>query len=296
MTRALSYVLITAARNEEGFIEKTIDSVRSQTRLPYRWIIVDDGSTDRTRGIVSRNLNSCPWLRLVTRPPHAGRTFAEKAKAFNMGYLEVRDLPFDIIGNLDADITFEQDYFEFLLAKFECDPRLGVAGTPFVEGTKVYDYRFVNIEHVSGACQLFRKKCFEEIGGYRPIEQGGIDWMAVTSARMNGWRTRTFEEKRCFHHRALGTGGGRRLSALFRYGEKDYLFGSHPLWEIFRSLFQMTKPPYIVGGTLIYAGYSWSYLRKAQRPFEPQLVSFYRREQLQRLKQIFSKIMSSARE
>ena len=38
------YVIITAARNEEAYIENTIQSVISQTALPLKWIIVSDGS------------------------------------------------------------------------------------------------------------------------------------------------------------------------------------------------------------------------------------------------------------
>src|SRR5256885_513824 len=82
-------------------------------------------------------------------------------------------------------------------------PRLGVAGTPFVEdsnhpGTHTYDHAFANLEHVSGACQLFRRQCFEEVGGYVPVRGGAIDWIAVTTARMKGWDTRTFTEQVCF--------------------------------------------------------------------------------------------------
>ena len=89
---------------------------------------------------------------------------------------------YDVIGNLDADISFGPDYFEFLLAKFYDDPMLGCAGTPFVENGIHYDYRYTNIEHVSGACQMFRKQCFGDIGGYVPIKGGGIDFVAVTTA------------------------------------------------------------------------------------------------------------------
>ena len=42
----LNYVLVTAARNEGRFIERTLRSVVAQTRLPLHWVIVDDGSTD----------------------------------------------------------------------------------------------------------------------------------------------------------------------------------------------------------------------------------------------------------
>ena len=127
--------------------------------------------------------------------------------------------------------------------KFAEDSILGVAGTPFVEGEKHYDYRFTNIEHVSGACQLFRRECFEGIGGYVPIKGGGIDWVAVTTARMNGWKTRTFTEKTCLHHRKIGTGNSSAMMTWFRQGRKDYFLGNHPLWEVFRTFYQMTRNP-----------------------------------------------------
>ena len=223
------YILITPARNEDAFLERTILSVTGQTVLPERWVIVSDGSTDRTDEIIRDHAARHAWIRYVRRPEHADRQFAAKALAFSAGYAAVRDVPHDIVGNLDADLSFGPDVFEFLLARFAEDPGLGVAGVPFVEQAGgAYDYRFTNIEHVSGACQIFRRECFEAVGGYRPIEGGGIDWLAVTTARMLGWKTRTFTERRVFHHRKIGTGGSKRLGALFRQGEKEYYLGNHP--------------------------------------------------------------------
>ena len=114
-------------------------------------------------------------------PKREGRDFAGKVHAFNAGYARVSDLDYDIIGNLDADITFDEEYFDFLLRKFAEKPRLGVAGTPFQDESMQYDYRIVSTQHVSGACQLFRRECFEEIGGYMPSKAGGVDLLAVTS-------------------------------------------------------------------------------------------------------------------
>jgi glycosyltransferase involved in cell wall biosynthesis len=280
--------LITAARNEEELIENTIKSVISQTVLPNKWVIVSDGSTDRTEEIVSRYSAAHPWVELIRMPEHKDRSFASKVNCFNAGYQIIKPLPFDIIGNLDADITFEPDYFEFLLGKFAANPKLGVAGTPFVEGTKHYDFRYASIEHVSGACQLFRRGCFEEIGGYIPIKEGGIDWMAVTTARMKGWMTRTFVEKKCFHHRKIGTGDSGPLAAIFKFGKKNYMLGGHPLWQMSRALFQMTKKPYILGGLLLLSGYTWGFLTRMNRPLSQELLIFYRREQMKRLKKIIS--------
>ena len=284
MKTQLNYVLITPARNEEKYIEKTIQSVISQTILPKKWIIVSDGSTDRTDEIVQKYLEGNNWIELLRMPEHRDRHFAAKVKCFNAGYKKVKDIKCDIIGNLDADISFEEDYFEFLLSKFVDILELGVAGTPFVEGSSHYDYRFTNIEHVSGACQLFRRECFEEIGGYIPIKGGGIDWTAVTSARMKGWMTRTFTEKTCFHHRTIGTGNSNLLVSWFRHGRKDYFLGGHPLWQIFRSLYQMNHKPYVLGGGLLFFGYTWAFLSRVERPVSKELMKFHRGEQIQRLK------------
>jgi len=281
-----SYVLITPARNEEAFIEKTIQSVISQSVLPKRWIIVSDGSTDRTDEIVSQYLATNLWIELLRMPEHRDRHFAAKVQCFNAGYQKIKDTQFDIIGNLDADITFEKDYFEFLLRKFADNPKLGVVGTPFVEGSTHYDYRFTNIEHVSGACQLFRRECFEDIGGYIPIKGGGIDWTAVTTARMKGWQTRTFTEKTCIHHRGIGTGSRNPLLVKFDYGKKAYYLGGHPLWEIVRALYQMTQKPYILGGLLLFSGYAWGFMSGMERPISNDLLKFYRHEQMDRLKKI----------
>jgi glycosyltransferase involved in cell wall biosynthesis len=280
----LSYVLITPARNEEANIARTIQSVACQTILPQKWVIVSDGSTDRTDEIVQKNMSECSWLELIRMPEHRDRQFAAKVSAFNAGYEKVKDLQYDIIGNLDADISFGPDYFEFLLSKFQEDPNLGVAGTPFIEEGKHYDYKFTNIEHVSGACQLFRRKCYEDIGGYIPIKGGGIDWVAVTTARMNGWKTRTFTEKTCFHHRKMGTGNVSANMIWFRQGRKDYFLGNHPLWEIFRTLYQMTKKPIIIGGSLIMLGFAWSAITRMSKPIPTELQRFIRSEQMQRLK------------
>ncbi len=284
----LRYVLITPARNEAALIEATIRSVIAQTVKPVRWVIVSDGSTDGTDEIVQRYARDHAWLRLVRMPEHHDRHFAAKVEAFNAGRAALADAEYDIIGNLDADITFEPGYFEFLLARFAENPELGVAGTPFVESGRTYDFRYASVEHVSGACQLFRRACFDEVGGYTPIRGGAIDWVAVTTARMQGWQTRTFLEKVCEHHRPIGTGGGGSLASQFKQGCKDYYVGGHPLWQLLRGLHQMRRRPYVIGGLWLLAGYAWSALTRLKSPISPELRAFHRGEQAQRLRRMFS--------
>ncbi len=278
------YVLITPARNEADCIELTLRSVVAQTIRPIKWVIVSDGSTDGTDEIVSKYTVKHSWIELVKMPERRERNFAGKVHAFNAGYAKVKHLEFDAIGSLDGDISFDEEYFSFLLGKLAEDRALGLVGTPFKDGpNSIYDYRFVSIEHVSGACQLFRRECFAEIGGYVPVKSGGIDHIAVITARMKGWKTRTFTEKVCMHHRKMGTAQDSVMMARFRNGRKDYVIGNHPIWEMCRATYQMTKRPVVVGGLMLVSGYVWAMARRVERPVSPELVAFVRREQMQRL-------------
>ena len=291
MSNNLEYVVITPARNEAQFIELTLKSVTSQTVLPLRWVIVSDGSTDGTDDIVKRYAARHPWIEFVRMPERTERHFAGKVHAFNAGWARVRDAEYDVIVSLDADITFEQDYFAFLLEKLLADKALGLVGTPFRElSGETYDYRFVNIEHVSGACQVFRRECFAEVGGYKPVKGGSIDHIAVISARMKGWKTRTFPEKFCRHHREMGTAQASVLKSRFKYGVKDYTIGNHPLWEAFRTIYQMKASPIALGGLAMGTGYVWAWLRQVERPVSQELVRFHRREQMQRLRKFFQRL------
>ncbi len=285
-----SYILITPARNEARSIGLTIQSVIAQSALPLKWVIVSDGSTDQTDDIVKQYMLDYPWIQLLRMPERSERNFAGKVGAFRAGLACCEDLPFDAVCSLDADITFEPDYFEFLLEKLADDCKLGLVGTPFRELTgEVYDYRFVSVEHVSGACQLFRRECFEAIGGYLPVKGGGIDHIAVITARMKGWKTRTFLEKTCLHHRSLGTAQRGPVAARFKLGIKDHAIGNHPLWEVFRSTYQMTKQPIVLGGVALGAGFFWSMLRQNERPVAPEFIAFHRGEQITRLKLLWKR-------
>lgn len=284
-----NYVLITPARNEAEFIELTIKSVIAQTVRPLKWVIVSDGSTDRTDEIVKKYAAEHSWIEFVRMPERSSRHFAGKVHAFNAGYERVRGLNYTVIGCLDADISFDEHYFSYLLSQFT-DPRLGVAGTPFRENSnETYDYRYVNIEHVSGACQLFRRQCFEDVGGYQPVELGGVDYVIVITARMKGWKTRTFTGKTCEHHRPIGTEGHGPLTAKFMVGRKDYIFGNSPVWEIFRTVYQMTRPPLVLGGALLASGYLWAALRRMKKPVSREMVYFIRREQMKRLTRLLAR-------
>jgi len=288
-----SYIIITPAWDEEDNIERLIRCVISQTVLPVRWIIVSDGSIDRTDDIVRVYTKEHDWMELVRLPEHRDRQFAAKVNAFNAGYETVKTVPHEIVGNLDADLSFDEAYFEFLVHKFKEDPNLGVAGTPFVEndGYSSIDDSFEGGKHVAGGCQLFRKACFDDINGYIPNKAGGIDWIAVTTARMKGWTTQSFPQKNFYHHRSLGTGESNKFKSNFNYGRKDYYLGNHPLWEAFRILYRLTKRPYLVGGLTTLSGYLWAALTRMERPISRELMAFHRDEEMRKLKAILWQII-----
>lgn len=291
-SNTLRYVLISPSRNEARFIEETLKSVVAQTILPMKWVIVNDGSTDATGEIAAKYAAQYNWIEIVSRPVRKERHFAAKVQAFNAGMERVQGLQYDIIGNLDANVSLDPDHFEFLLSKFSQDSRLGVAGTVFTEpdGYNSATDSFEGQTYVSGQCQIFRRKCFEEIGGYVPSKAGGIDWMAVTTARMIGWNTRSFREKSFLHHRPLGTAERGVVASNFAYGKKDYILGGHPLWQVFRCTYRATKRPLVVGGVALFAGYVAAFMSRMERQVSPELMRFHRAEQMLKLKNILASV------
>jgi glycosyltransferase involved in cell wall biosynthesis len=284
----LAYVLITPARNEETHIERTIKSIVGQTIRPVKWVIVSDGSTDRTDQIVKQYAVAHEWIELVRMPERKERHFGGKVHAFDAGAARVGHLSYNIIGNLDADVSFEPDYVEYLLSKFAQYPRLGVAGTNQREGSwqerPRYDYRFTSVEEVPGPFQLFRRECLESFGGYKPSRHGGVDLLANLSARMHGWQTRVYTGRLLIHHRRQGTAKTHPFLVEFFNGRKDYMFGGHPLWEVFRVAYNLMKRPYVLGGCLLFIGYFSALLTRVEKVFPEDVIRFRRREQMSRLR------------
>ncbi len=289
----IKYVIISPARNEEANIGRLLDSVVGQTHRPERYVVVDDNSTDRTAEIVAEYARQHPWIELVRRGAREDRSFAAKVKAFNAGYERVKDLEYEVVGNLDADLSFEPQYFEFLMSRFEQDPKLGVAGTPFTQddGYDSATDSFEGENYVAGGCQLFRSQCFREVGGYVPNRAGGIDWIAVMAARMKGWKVRCFREKRFHHYRPLGTAEKSKLRASFEYGERAYYLGGSPLWHLFRVVYRIPRKPFLVGALALFWGYCWSALTRTHRPVSREMMEYHRRDQMSKLKTIFSALL-----
>lgn len=288
------YVIVTPVKNEERYIEKTIHSMLEQTILPVLWVIVSDASTDNTDRIVKYYEDRTKWIKFVRRSEEKHRDFASKVYCFNEGLKYLEKLDYDFIGNIDGDISFDERHFEFLIERFSEDPNLGLAGSLMLE--KGYDTLRDSVfddRDVFGAVQFFRKNCFEDTGGYVPVNGGGVDWLAVRMARMKGWKTKTFIERSFYHHHPMGTGSSGKIFARFDYGRKDYAFGNHPIWELLRVVFQMKSKPYVIGGLLIGLGYLSAILSIRTSNIPKEVRKFNRKEQLARLrKMIFRRFVN----
>jgi glycosyltransferase involved in cell wall biosynthesis len=279
-----AYMLVTAAHNEEAFIEKTIKAVMSQTLLPKRWVIVSDGSIDETDKIVGGYADRYPLIELVRIGKDHARSFASKVYALNAGLERLNDSDCEFIGNLDADVSFDESYFANLVGEFERDPGLGLAGGFIYEKRHGgFSARANNsIRSVAGAVQLFRRECYESVGGILPLKYGGEDWCAEVMARMKGWRVRAIPELKVFHHKPTGAGAGV-LRYWYHQGFMDYSLGSHPLFAIVKCLRRLRAKPYVAGTLARLTGFVWAYYRKEERPVPREFVEYLRREQKGRL-------------
>ena len=214
------YILLTAAKNEADYIGEAIQSVLRQSVLPLAWFIVDDGSTDQTARIVDHFAAQHSFIRLISSGSGSERSFGSKDKAVNAAYAAAKSLDFDCIGILDADIAFERnDYYETILHRFQSDARLGIAGGYIYERANAgWQCRKGNSEDsVAGGIQMFRRACFEQMGGYIPMHHGGEDWLAQIEARMAGWTVLACPELHVLHYRPTSSAGGR-WCGLFRSG------------------------------------------------------------------------------
>jgi len=278
---------MTAAHNEETFIEGVLESVIAQTLLPRRWVIVSDNSTDRTDEIIESYAQKHHFIRLlhVTRVP--GRNFAAKVLALRRAHKLIQDVEYDFIGNLDADVSLEPSYFQEIVRHFQRNPNLGLCAGYLYEhwSGKYQSTRINDTLNVFHAAQLVRRECYDALGGYAILKYGGEDWYAQTHARMLGWQVEALPQLKIYHHRHT-TGGSDPLRNAFRLGRQDYSFGSDPFFEILKCLRRIPEKPYFGHALARFAGFIWPYICREPRAVPDHLAVFLRQEQRARVAQL----------
>lgn len=283
----IKYVVITPAHNEEAFIEKTINSMVAQTVRPAKWVIVNDGSKDQTGHIAEDWAKRHDFIRVVNLDRDQERNFACKALAFAAGFKEIQSLAFDFIGNVDADMSFEPEYFQNILKEFVSDPKLGISGgivyTKFTDKFVTYD---TTADSVGGKVQLFRRECFEAIGGYMPLKHGGIDTAAEIMARMKGWTVRKSFKDKAFEHRPTSFAWGKPLKAKMREGSHFHSLGYDPLFYVLRCIYRLKEHPFVLGSAAAFFGYFGRMVRRRPIALPAEVVKFLRAEQRGKLARV----------
>lgn len=292
----LRYVIITPAKDEEKTIGSTIESILQQTLKPAIWIIVDDGSSDRTAEIVESYMSSCNFLRLLRRPPAGQRQFGSKALAFGAGYQLLAGAEYEFIGNLDADISLEPDHFERVLRWFAQDPRLGISGgMVYSKIDETYICYDRTSDSVGGAIQLFRRKCFEQVGGYLPLERGGIDAAAEITARMHGWLVRKVPQLKVYEHRRTGSAQAGPVLALYKEGVRFHTLGYGTSFFTLRAVSRIMDRPIFIGSAATMFGFLAAKVKRYPILLPSETVSYLRAEQMSKMldsvARVFSKLI-----
>ncbi len=285
------FAVITPAQNESAYIERTITSMIAQTVLPCEWIIVDDGSMDGTPEIVEKYSLQYGWIKLIRNPADRKQRDiggGAPAKAFNIGLKHLSSDKYEFLVKLDADLSFEANYFELLLKEFADDPKLGVAGG------NIHEFRHGVARprksyplHVAGATKVYRRECFLDMGGIS--ESVGWDTIDEITACMKGWKTGTIKNLKIFHHRRTFSSEGNILVGFIRRGRIDYLLGFHPFFELLKCSHTMARArPYLLSGLFMAYGYIKAALKREQRPVTPEFIKYLRGTQMQRLRRLLS--------
>jgi glycosyltransferase involved in cell wall biosynthesis len=289
---ATRYLLVTPAKNEGDNLAEVIRSVLSQTYKPALWIIIDDGSTDDTFRIAKEASCSHAWIYAHQLPPQPWDIGIHYSEVLKIGFdyiqkiASAREISYEFLGVLDADIILQRDYMEQLIRRFHEDQLLGIAsgGIYYRRGNREY-WEKSNLEWPRGAARLWRRECFEQTGGisisYAP------DAVACVKAKLKGWKTRQFPELHAVQLRRTHAGAGL-WRGYFTRGKGSYFLDYHPIHVILRAIKDSLRWPFYQGIAYVF-GYIYAALKERKKIDDMQVKYYFRS---QRLTEILSEILS----
>ena len=276
-------LVISPVRNEAAHIERVALAMEAQTRPPDLWVVIDDQSTDETPRILARLAERLDFLQVLNAQPAdaAGAkdrlAVAAEARAFNIGLNSVPWQTFSHIAKLDGDIELSPRYFEQLLAEFERDAGLGLAGGVLTErsGDGWKEEHAPSDYHVRGALKCYTRNCLEAIGGIP--ERLAWDTIDEVYARMRGFRTRSLPEIVAIHHRPWGSADGT-LRGRARHGRCVYITHYPLAWVSLRAVKTASERPALFSGLAFLGGYLWAGVVRTPQVEDPAFRAFVRRE------------------
>jgi glycosyltransferase involved in cell wall biosynthesis len=256
---ALRYAVVTPARNEEVNLERLAAAMIAQEHRAEVWVVVDDGSTDRTPAVLAQLAAEHDWIRPLERPAADreeslahGRRKARDLDAFLYGAVPLRETV-DVIVKVDADVDFEPDYFAELLARFEEDETLAIAsGTCYEQENGTWLRRTKAESTVWGATRAYRSDCLADLMALEPCM--GWDGLDEISVQLRGMRTQTFVDLPFRHNRPEG---GREFSSVHQgeaLGRAAWYMGYRPSYLTIRAVYRARREPAALGMLWGYFG------------------------------------------
>jgi len=299
LEEAHAYALVTSVRNEAERIGATIQTVVDQTVLPVAWAIVSDASTDSTDAVVAEYAQRYPFIRPLRIDREGGASFAAKSRAVARGYDSIRDCKFDFVGNLDADMKLPPGYYETVTQAMaqgftnanSKNPKIGIAGGSYLN---IIEGRAIPAKsrpgHVPGAVQVFRRECWEQIGGYPELSFGGEDTAAEMAAELAEWGVLALPELEALHGapdqaKGIATAAGR----MFRSGAMDYHLGYGVGFMGIKAASRFLEPPAILGSLARLAGFAMPLFRQDAKELAPELRSYIREAQKRRIRSLLGR-------
>lgn len=277
-------MIISPVRNEGRFLQKTIDSVVSQTLRPQKWIIVNDGSTDNTPQLIDEAAKQHSWIHAVHRPDRGYRKQGGGViEAVYDGYNLVVHEPWDFLVKLDGDLSFDKGYFESCFEQFAGNSKLGIGGGTVCcwnGGELVAESRNDPRFHVRGATKIYRRQCWEQIGGL--LKAPGWDTVDELKANMLGWETRTFAEILLLQHKDTGSVDGAWRNWV-KNGLANYVSTYHPLFMLAKCLKRVFDRPYFLSAAGLAFGFVGGYVRRIPRVEDSALTRYIRAQQIRKL-------------
>lgn len=289
-----NYILVTPCKNEEHNLPHLIESVAIQTIRPVLWVIVDDGSNDNTPQITKEAAKNYYWIKVLRLEEKSKRDLGlhlaeitKKGFNFCIQYCIEKGIEYNYLGNVDADLTFDNSFFEYLIAEFEKDSKLGIAsgGIILTVGGRLVQVKGLPVDEPSGGDMLIRRKCFEECGG---IPQSyAYDAVLKAKSRLKGWKTRRFERNLATEARDVGNAEGY-FKGFVQTGKASYYLNFHPIHVFAKGILKSLRRPYY-GGSIYIISYLYCCLKRDKQIEDSEIKSYF----WNKWKQVYKKGLSS---
>lgn len=271
------FLLLTPAHDEADQAASLVAAVRASSLAPSRWLVVDDNSSDGTREAFLEAGRDLPFLR-VQRIESRGEYMAFRYSEVLRAGLAQSDVAADgYLGILDADIRFGPDYWQKLRARFDEDPKLGVASGALCAAGPDGQLRLEAGQHADlprGGLRLVRGQCLSDAGGVK--RSRACDTVMSTRARLAGWRTVLFDDILASSTRPTASRADYQNVAK-SFGQRYYDIGRPAWYALYKACSSAARGDAERARGLL-EGYFGEALHRRERAADRALRRYYRWE------------------